>query len=151
MTEIESTDVVRALEEQGLNVRAISPRLWAVPFDVEGVKKEVLLFISANDYFGMVSPIDSPQLTSKPSGVTHQTLVTLLEVSSSVPLAKVDFQLLETDKGDGEQFLYSALSYCSVLAWSGEKLRIRMRDVAVLAVKTEAALSRALAAPAAAR
>jgi|SRR6185312_5417239 hypothetical protein len=129
------TAQLTALEPQ---VRQLKPAMWACSFESEGTKQEVLLFESTNSgYFVAISPIFSDQLESLPSGLTHQTLVTLLEVGSTVPLAKVDFR----EFGQGK-FLYSALSYCSNVGWSADKLLRRMRDVATLAARVEAGLAK---------
>lgn len=129
--------VAKELEGQGLEVRAVQPELWVCSYDVEGTKQEVLLFMSeGSGYFVAVSPIVSPELESKPSGLTQRTLAALVELGSSVPLAKIDF------KAVGDDVMYAALSYCSAVGWSGEKLNKRMRDVAILATRVENTLGR---------
>jgi len=135
---IDPADVTAKLLALLPQVHVVKPTMWACSFEVEGTKQEVLLYVSETKagYFVAISPIVSDQLRSRPSGLTHQTLVTLLEVGSSVALAKVDFRDFSKD-----DLLYSALSYCSTDGWSAEKLVRRMRDVAILAAKIEGALS----------
>lgn len=140
---IDPSSVTRELAAQGLAVREVQPGMWGCSFDVDGAKQEVLLFVSGSSgYFVTVSPIVSPQLDGKPSGLTQKTLATLLEIGSTVPLAKIDFKTLAAD-----EVMYSALSYCSVQGWTGEKLHKRMRDVAILATRVETAHGRDTPAP----
>lgn len=130
---ITNEEVTAALAQFNPQIKLIDNQMWAMPFDVAGNKHNVLLFLGAHQaYFVAACPISSEKLKAKPEGLTQETLAKILRANSDVMLAKIDY----TEFPDG-QFVYAAVSHCSIDNWTGDKLVQRMSDCARLANEVE--------------
>jgi hypothetical protein len=136
MTQIQK--VTAALKRAGLKfVQHESDRFWIVMFDINGKKKRSMLFLPGSSaYFFAISPIESEKIAGRLDDIPADVLRTIIRISSSVPLAKVDC----VEPVDNVGFI--AMSQCSTEGFTGPKLHRRLEACAKLAVRVEDALGK---------
>ncbi|HEX4423001.1 MAG TPA: hypothetical protein VH165_34025 [Kofleriaceae bacterium] len=141
MSRLDYVAVTRALKEDGLEFHADEETgVWTMSFEFNARQQSVMLSAPSaepsifSQYLLAVSFISSAYLEGPLDSLSPDILRTVLKAQSEVLLAKFDYWSVE-----GKTH-YVAVSPCSIVAFDGHKLRMRLESCADLAARIRAAL-----------